>query len=77
MMNLNRLMSTCALLVTSAICYGQDYFVVETDTTFCSNLEYGTTAQGYLKSVRYTDKNGKEVVIEARKEVPNVLTFYR
>ena len=76
-MNLQKLLFASALFISSAICYGQDYFVVEKDTTFCSNLEYGTTAQGYLKSVRYTDKNGKAIVIEGRKVVPNVITFYR
>jgi hypothetical protein len=76
-MTLQKLILTGAFLITSAISYGQDYFVVENDTTFCSNLEYGTTAQGYLKSVRYTDKNGKEVVIEGRKIVPDVSTFFR
>ncbi|MFD2914957.1 hypothetical protein [Psychroserpens luteus] len=76
-MNLQKLLFASALLISSAICYGQDYFVVEKDTTFCSNLEFGTTGQGYLKSLRYTDKNGKAIVIEGRKVVPNVITFYR
>lgn len=76
-MNLQKLIFTSSFLIFSVICYSQDYFVVENDTIFCSNLEYGTTAQGYLKSVRYTDENGEKVVIEGRKEVPDVLTFYR
>lgn len=76
-MNLQKSIFTFSLFISSIICYSQDYFVVENDTTFCSNLEYGTTGQGYLKSVRYKDENGKNIVIEGRKNVPDVLTFYR
>lgn len=65
------------ILLITTVNYGQDYFIVETDTTFVSNLEYGTTIQGYLKSLRYTDSNGKEIAIEGRKEVPDVSTMYR
>ena len=76
-MNVQKQLLAFILLFNSLVCFGQDYFIVEKDTTFCSNLEYGTTAQGYLKSVRYTDTNGKDIVIKGRKEVPDVLTFYR
>lgn len=57
--------------------YAQDYFVVQNDTTFCKDLSYGTTAQGYLKRIRYTNSEGQEVLIEKRKNVPNVITFYK
>ncbi|MEY8848567.1 hypothetical protein AB9K26_07115 [Psychroserpens sp. XS_ASV72] len=76
-MNLKKTILLINLTIYSLICYSQDYFIVANDTTFCTNLEYGTTGQGYLKSVRYTDANGNNIVIKGRKEVPDVLTFYR
>jgi len=64
------------MIVSSVNIYSQDYFIVNKDTTFCSNLEYTTTAQGYLKSIKYIDENNIEKSIEGRKKVPNVVTFY-
>ena len=52
----------------------KDYFVTKTDTVFCTELTYNTTAQGYLKSFKYTDLTGKPV--EIKKNVPDVQTFY-
>ena len=52
----------------------KDYFVTKTDTVFCTELTYNTTAQGYLKNFKYTDLTGKPV--EIKKNVPDVQTFY-
>lgn len=54
----------------------QDYFIVKGDTTFCTDLEYKTTAQGYLKQIKFKDRYGNEVKIKGRRKVPDVLTFY-
>lgn len=56
--------------------YSQDYFVVGKDTTFCRNLKYTTTFQGYLKTVQYTDLKGKDVLIDDKKNMPDIITFY-
>ncbi len=53
-----------------------DYFVAGQDTTYCKDLVYGLTIQGYLKLIEYTDKNGKEHKIKGRKNVPDITTFY-
>jgi len=65
------------MIVTSFNIYAQDYFIVRKDTTFCSKLNYSTTAQGYLKSIEYTDVNGKRKSVDGRKNVPDVSTFYQ
>ncbi len=68
------------VLLVSTLCfnsYAQDYFIVGNDTTFCSDLSYSTTAQGYLKKIQYTDSDGKTVLIKGRKKVPDVATFYQ
>ncbi len=64
------------LLITNINTYAQDYFIVKQDTTFCSDLKYSTTSQGYLKAIEYTDADGKTVLIKGRKNVPDVITFY-
>ncbi len=53
-----------------------DYFIVESDTTFCSNLDYKITGQSYLKELSYLDINGEPRIIEGRKNIPNISTFY-
>ncbi len=63
------------LIITCINVYAQDFFIVREDTTFCNNLKFSTTSQGYLKSISYDDLNGKSVSIEGRKKVPDVLTF--
>lgn len=65
----------------STIAFGQedsstDYFVADSDTTFCSNLNYTLTVQSYLSSLEYTDLDGNKVLIEGRKKVPNVTTLF-
>lgn len=61
----------------SFVLYAQDdYFIVESDTTFCSNLEYKLTGQSYLKELTYQDINGETITIEGRKNIPNISTFY-
>ena len=52
------------------------YFVTGSDTVFCTSLEYGTSAQGYLNNLEYTDLTGKNVLLHGRKEVPDVSTFH-
>ncbi|MFL5731220.1 MAG: hypothetical protein ACJ75J_17155 [Cytophagaceae bacterium] len=55
---------------------GEFYFVTSKDTTYCQELSYGTTGQGYLDKLEYTDLSGKKVLLKGRKNVPDVLTFY-
>lgn len=55
----------------------QDYFVVDyKDTTYCEQLKYSCTVQGWLDELTYTTEDGKKESIEGRKNVPNVTTFY-
>ena len=76
-MEIKKITIGLVLIIASSIsAHAQDYFVVKKDTTFCSNLKYSTTAQGYLKSIKYTDINRKEISIDGRKNVPDVETFY-
>lgn len=63
-------------IFTSFNIYAQDYFVVGKDTTFCKDLKYTTTVQGYLKTIKYTDLKEKEVLIDDKKNMPDVITFY-
>jgi len=74
-MQIKKLTLLLAILIISIHSYSQDYFIVNKDTTFCSNLGYKTTAQGYLKSISYT-ANGKDISIKKRKNVPDVETFF-
>jgi hypothetical protein len=46
------------------------------DTTYCKELMYGTTAQGYLDELEYLGTDDKSVKLKGRKNVPDVLTFY-
>lgn len=63
------------LLGVSFNVISQDYFIVDNDTTFCSDLSYGTSGQGFLKSISYKTKAGEEVSIKGRRKVPKVTTF--
>ena len=67
-----------SIIFSSACVYSQDYFIVNNkDTTFCSNLWYGTNPQGYLNHLKYTTVDGKEIEIEKKKNVPNITTFFQ
>lgn len=63
------------LLIATINSYSQDYYIIDKDTTFCENLKYTTTAQGYLKQISYSIK-GKETLIKGRKNVPDIITFH-
>uniref|UniRef100_UPI00404A98B5 hypothetical protein n=1 Tax=Gelidibacter sp. TaxID=2018083 RepID=UPI00404A98B5 len=76
-MRLSKFVIAVLIGVLSTNMSAQDYFVVQNDTTFCKNLDYRTTAQGYLKKISYINSEGNEVSIEGRKNVPDVITFYR
>jgi hypothetical protein len=65
------------LLIISFTSHSQrDYYVIETDTLFCSNLTYRLTAQSYLANISYTDLNGEKKTIDGRKNLSNVSTFF-
>lgn len=53
-----------------------DYFVVESDTTFCTYLSYTLTVQSYLATVSYLNSDRKRVVFKGRTNIPNITTFY-
>jgi len=68
-------------LMLSTLSYAQSkktnyYYVVKKDTVFCKSLSYGTTVQGYLKSINYEDLQGKKVTLSDKKDLPDVSTFY-
>lgn len=67
---------TGLLLLTDINLFAQDFFIVQNDTTFCKDLNYTTTAQGYLNSIQYTDQRGKKISMIGRENVPDVATFY-
>lgn len=73
-----KIIITFLLCTTALIGYTQenDYFIVDSDTTFCSNLDFKITAQSYLSSVSYINTDGERVEIKERKNVPNIETFY-
>lgn len=75
-MKISKLVIAFLIGIISNHISAQDYFVVQNDTTFCENLNFRTTAQGYLKKISYTSSEGTEVNIEKRKNVPDVVTFY-
>lgn len=75
------LMSSMVLLYCGIInaqsTKSKNYFVTKRkDTTFCKELAYGTTAQGYLNKIGYVGLKGKKVELKGRKNVPDVVTFY-
>lgn len=51
------------------------YFIEGKDTTFCQKIDYKLTVQSYLKSINYTDLNGKDFEIKGRKNLEDVMTF--
>ena len=66
------------LCFTALVTYAQedDYFIVDSDTTHCSNLSYTITFQSYLATLSYESENGKKVVIDNRKNIPDITSFY-
>ncbi len=64
------------LISLTAFSQDQDYFTVNKKKTYCSDLTFDITGQSYLKSISYTDTNGKKIEIVGRKKVPNITTFY-
>ncbi len=67
---------TLFIYLISLTTFSQDYFIVDNEETYCSNLSFEITSQSYLSSISYTDTIGKKIVIEGRKKVPNISTFY-
>ena len=69
---------TLTILCSTLLGYSQDYFITDNkDTTFCSNLEYGTNSYGALNRLQYSDIDRAAIEIKKRKELPNVTTFYQ
>ena len=64
------------LISLTTFSQNQDYFIVNKEKTYCSDLSFEITSQSYLKSISYTDSSGKKIEIEGRKKVPNISTFY-
>jgi len=81
-MNLTRIIILPITILISQLVSAQknkteEYFVTKDDTVFCKDMSYGTTAQGFLNELKYTDLNGNKVELKGRKNVPDVLTFYK
>ncbi len=53
-----------------------DFFIVGNDTTYCSDLNFGETMQGYLRRIAYTDLSGTAHEVIGRREVPDVVSFF-
>jgi hypothetical protein len=75
-MPIKKLTMLLVILIISINSYSQDYFIVNKDTTFCSNLNFKTSGQGYLRFISYTNENGKEIIISKRKKVPDITTLH-
>lgn len=76
-MMLEKVTLSLMLIATANITIqAQDYFVTKKDTTFCSDLKYSTTGQGYLKTLEYTNEGGDQVSMKGRKNLPDIKTFY-
>jgi len=54
----------------------KDFFIVNDKKTFCNDLSFEITIQSYLKSINYTDDNGKKIEIVGRKNVPDISAFF-
>jgi len=53
-----------------------NYFTFGTDTIFCKNVSYEATVQGYLKTISYTDTDGKSWEMSGKKNLENVDSFF-
>ena len=70
-------MLICTNVVDAQSVKSRYYFVTsKNDTTFCKELDYDVTLQGYLSKVEYIDINGNKAKLEGRSKVPDVITFY-
>ena len=52
-----------------------DYYIIKNDTTFCKNLSYSVTSQGYLSRLKFTNLEGEKIEIEGRDKVADVSTI--
>ncbi|RYM32783.1 hypothetical protein ERX46_12015 [Brumimicrobium glaciale] len=64
------------VILSTTSTFSQDYFIADNDTTYCQDLAYSTTSQGYLKKMSYESLDGSLVKYEKRKKCPNVTTFH-
>lgn len=55
----------------------KDYFIVDGDTTFCTNLKFRATTSNTLKRMTYIDSNGVKVEIRGKKNIPVIETRYQ
>jgi hypothetical protein len=62
-----------SLLISCAIAQKSDYFVVGTDTTFCTKLSASFTSQSYIGELNYLDSESKKVALKGRKNIPDII----
>lgn len=53
-----------------------DYFIDGKDTIFCKGVSYKLSLVGYLSEIIYTDLNDQNWIMEGRKNLSNVSTFF-
>lgn len=53
------------------------YFVTkEHDTVRCKKMEWNVLTNGKLRTLEYTDLDGKKIHLKGKNKVPNIITFY-
>lgn len=55
----------------------KDYFIVDGDTTFCTNLKFRSKTNNTLKRMTYIDSNGVKVELRGKKNIPVIETRYQ
>lgn len=53
-----------------------DYYIVGSDTIFCTSLWYSKTIQSYIETVNYVDLEGDSVSMNEKSEVRAIVSFH-
>ena len=72
-----KVLFTTVLFLSLFVAKAQDYYITdERDTVFCNDLDFTTTTQGWLSSIKYKGEDGQQITIKGKDKLPNVTTFF-
>jgi hypothetical protein len=72
----NKICSLLVFLLAGLSIHAQEYFVRGKDTTYARNMEYTTNSQGFITEIKYTDRSGKQVTLDGKKNLKNVQSLH-
>jgi len=78
---MRNLLCASVFLLLSQINFAQekselDYYIIGSDTTYCTGLWYSKTSQSYIGTVNYVGMEGDTVSMNERSKVRSIVSFH-